>query len=194
MKKLYSLLVLLAFSAGAYAQCTVSFTYTTSGMTINVNATGVGAVVPYYAWSFGDAGTGTGASTSHTYTAAGTYSVCVIYADATDTSCYAYSCQNVTITASGIAVNSAPQFSVQATPNPFTTSTSINLTLDQSADVQVGIYDITGQKVAVMQDGKMSAGTHTLQWKPENLAEGIYFLRVEADGIIQTRKLVYTTN
>lgn len=193
--KIYSL-CLFAFFAVAiklHATCTVTWTYTSNGLTISANAVGTGAVAPFYAWSWGDAGTGTGASATHTYSTAGTYTVCCLYGDLTDTSCHDYNCQTVVITASGIATSARPQMEISAMPNPFTVATSISVTLSQPEKVNIVVYDITGQQVATIYDGQMENGQHIIQWKPDGMADGIYFLQIKAGEMTTARKIVFNS-
>jgi len=58
----------------------VTFSYTTSGLTVNVNAagstcSGSASNCDAYNWDFGDGGTGSGIATSHLYASAGTKSI-----------------------------------------------------------------------------------------------------------------------
>lgn len=65
-------------------------------------------------------------------------------------------------------------------PNPFNPATRISFELPESQHVTVGVYDITGRKIADLADGRYSAGQHTLTWNAGNRASGLYLIRMTA--------------
>lgn len=182
-------------AVGASAQCTVSYTYTANGLLVSATATGTGpATIPTYGWDWGDSNIGVGQSQNHTYASAGTYNVCAYYFDLADTaSCNATSCQSITVSAVGIADNAPTVLGVSSSPNPFGASTNITISLNRQEDVEISVYDITGKEVAVIHDGQLQSGITVLTWTPETLSEGVYFLRINAGGNIQTKKIVHTS-
>ncbi len=81
-------------------------------------------------------------------------------------------------------------------PNPFNPSTTIELTIPESAGkhikLQLDVFNLNGQKVATLFDGFKSAGTHRFVFNAVNLPSGIYFYRVSADGLTFSKKMVLT--
>jgi hypothetical protein len=85
-------------------------------------------------------------------------------------------------------------------PNPFNSETVIEYELPQSGEIQLVIYDVTGQRVATLASGLRQAGTYALRWDGRDdagrrLASGVYLYRLEApamtgDRMLQTRKLL----
>lgn len=71
-------------------------------------------------------------------------------------------------------------FAFQATPNPFNISTTFFYSLTASADVRLEIYDITGRKVADLDQGRQSGGHHAVYWSADALASGVYLARLSA--------------
>ncbi|MCB9357660.1 MAG: T9SS type A sorting domain-containing protein [Calditrichaeota bacterium] len=71
-----------------------------------------------------------------------------------------------------------------AYPNPFNPSTNITFVLPEAADVSLRAYNLLGQEVATLLQGRMEAGEHTMIWNAENsqsvLPTGVYFLRLDA--------------
>jgi hypothetical protein len=196
MKTIYSLFISasLFFTIGVSAQCTITSgpTVTPNGLMISVTGTGTGAAFPTYVYDWGDqTSPGISQTSTHTYAAAGTYTLCMYYVDGSNTSCLDSSCIPVTVVASGIQTNDRPQMEVSAMPNPFSVATSISVTLSQPVNVNITVYDITGQEVAIVYNGMMSNGQHTIQWKPDGMANGIYFLQIKAGDIVTARKIVY---
>ncbi len=77
-----------------------------------------------------------------------------------------------------------------ANPNPFNPITDISFTLTHDARVKLRVYDVAGRRVADLADGDMSAGLHQVRFAPRTLASGTYLLRLDADGEVQTSKLM----
>lgn len=196
MKKLYSFLTIAAVTLGftaANAQCTVTYTYTTNGLTINATATGVGAQqFPAYGWDWGDTQVTLNQQTaSHTYAMGGTYNVCVTYIDVFDTaSCNATSCQQVTVTSVGIINNQPLQVNVSASPNPFGSKTVLTLTNSQPTDVSVEVYNTVGQKVATVANEKMNGGIHLIEWNAFDVPAGVYFIQTKAGDLVKTIRVI----
>lgn len=79
---------------------------------------------------------------------------------------------------------------MQNYPNPFNPSTNIPFELDKSVKVSVNIYNMLGQKVSTIVNDAFPAGSHTVTWDATGLASGVYFYRLEAGGVVQTRKML----
>ena len=47
-----------------------------------------------------------------------------------------------------------------------------------------------GKKVAVLENKQKPTGTHTIEWKPENIGAGIYFIRLETKQGFLIRKVI----
>jgi flagellar hook assembly protein FlgD len=80
-------------------------------------------------------------------------------------------------------------------PNPFNPSTTIRFSLAQAGEAEVSIYDLLGQRVAVLVRGVQEAGPHVFQWNGRDdqgreLASGVILCRLQAGAQVETRKLV----
>jgi len=65
-------------------------------------------------------------------------------------------------------------------PNPFSDSTTLTFELASSSHVRVSLYNTLGQRVAVLLDEPRSAGTISLQVRPDDpWSAGTYVYRVE---------------
>lgn len=75
-------------------------------------------------------------------------------------------------------------------PNPFSSSTSFEYTLTDQSDVRLSVYNVIGQKVAVVVDAVQPAGTFKANFEAGTLSSGTYFVRLEAGNQTITRSIV----
>ena len=54
------------------------------------------------------------------------------------------------------------------------------------------MYNLLGQKVVTLVDEDFQAGMHSITWLPLDLANGVYFLRVQSGNCKVSKKMVYT--
>ena len=66
-------------------------------------------------------------------------------------------------------------------PNPFNPKTRIFITLPQSGNVKVNIYNILGQKVLADMDRYFNAGTSYIDLELKGLPNGIYIAKISID-------------
>ncbi len=74
-------------------------------------------------------------------------------------------------------------------PNPFNPTTNINFTLPAASNATLTVYNLLGQKVATLIDGRMRAGAHTVQFNARNLASGVYFYQLQAGDFTLQRRM-----
>jgi len=83
----------------------------------------------------------------------------------------------------------------QNVPNPFNAGTRIRYVLPSAGQVRLEIYNILGQRVAVLADGMQPAGTHAVRWdgrdhNDQALSSGVYLYRLSTEEGVRTRKMV----
>jgi len=79
-------------------------------------------------------------------------------------------------------------------PNPFGPTTTIGYSLPARSHVRLGVYDLAGREVAVIQNGEREAGPHEARWdgvdaEGVSLGAGVYFVRLDAGGETRTSKM-----
>ncbi|MCI0560093.1 MAG: T9SS type A sorting domain-containing protein, partial [Nitrososphaera sp.] len=65
-------------------------------------------------------------------------------------------------------------------PNPFNPSTLIKYGLPHDTQVKLEVYNVFGQRVAVLVNEKQKAGYHEIVFQNPALPSGMYFYRIQA--------------
>jgi hypothetical protein len=73
--------------------------------------------------------------------------------------------------------------------NPAKRRPEISFSIPEAMQVELSVYDLSGRTVARLADGVFKAGAHTIRWQPKAL-NGIYFIRLDAEGQKITKKMV----
>jgi hypothetical protein len=84
---------------------------------------------------------------------------------------------------------------LQNRPNPFAASTELAIGLPADSDLALEVYDVTGRQVDALRVAGAAAGWNRITIDARDrtgreLPAGVYFYRVEADGIALTRKMI----
>jgi len=75
-------------------------------------------------------------------------------------------------------------------PNPFNAATTIGFDLTRAGQVRLEVFDITGAKVATLLDERKTAGHYEVIWDASGQTSGIYFARLECEGLFRSVKLI----
>jgi hypothetical protein len=65
-----------------------------------------------------------------------------------------------------------------ARPNPFNPRTKIDFSIPREGKVSLRIFDVRGRLVATLVDGRMPAGSHSVDFDGAKLASGVYMMRL----------------
>jgi len=88
--------------------------------------------------------------------------------------------------------NSLPQqFALQQNyPNPFNPNTAIRFDLTKPSFVTLEVKNVLGQTVATLVNAYKTAGSHVVDFDASQLVSGVYWYRLKAGGVQQTRKML----
>jgi hypothetical protein len=75
-------------------------------------------------------------------------------------------------------------------PNPFNPSTTISYSLSKSSYVKLRVFNILGKEVTTLADGFQSAGNHSARFLASDMASGVYFYRLEAEGYTAMKQML----
>lgn len=80
-------------------------------------------------------------------------------------------------------------------PNPFNPSTTIAFSLPEEGSVRMTIYNIRGQRVRELINGRLTRGFHKVVWDGKdngnrNVSSGLYFVRIETGKTSTVRKIM----
>ena len=75
-------------------------------------------------------------------------------------------------------------------PNPFNPTVNIALDQNQTGSIKLAIYDIKGQKLAVLYDGVMQSGKTSFTWNALIYPSGIYFIKAISGNQTQVKKIM----
>ncbi len=80
-------------------------------------------------------------------------------------------------------------------PNPFNPTTRIAFTVAKRTWVEIAVYDVAGRRIASLLGKVMEPGRYEASWNGRTLsgaiaASGVYVCRLQAGGLVETRKLV----
>jgi hypothetical protein len=81
-------------------------------------------------------------------------------------------------------------------PNPFNPSTSIDFTIPVSGRVYLAVYNMLGQRIALLVDGHRDAGQYTVHFNPAelpsaDLPSGVYFYTMRSGDFTSTGRMLY---
>ena len=90
-----------------------------------------------------------------------------------------------------ISTTIPPSFALEQNyPNPFNPTTTIQFTLAKGANVKLKVFSIEGKEVATLVDEAVTPGVHTFRFEANGLPSGVYFYRIEAGELFQTKRLM----
>ncbi|MFN0213298.1 MAG: T9SS type A sorting domain-containing protein [Saprospiraceae bacterium] len=86
-----------------------------------------------------------------------------------------------------VAFSSTSSGTASASPNPFSEVLEVFLPASAAQQISLQLFNLSGQKVL---DQRFTGGQEQYSLSTEGLSTGFYLLRIEADGEVQTLKVV----
>jgi len=84
----------------------------------------------------------------------------------------------------------ANNFGVSVYPNPLKEKTTIKLNAVAGEVYTISLYNSLGQVIGNIYNDELIEGENSIDWTTANLSKGIYVLRIESQGQIQSIKLI----
>ena len=86
---------------------------------------------------------------------------------------------------------SSRQSPVVSYPNPFSSSTTFEYTLEEPGMVSLEIFNQIGQVEVVLVNEQQTAGTYQVMWNAEGMPAGIYYYSLRNGKLAQSGKIVF---
>jgi hypothetical protein len=86
------------------------------------------------------------------------------------------------------------QLQVKVFPNPFPEQVQFQFDITETSPVTLIIFDITGNKIAVLVDQVLEKDSYKLGWKPAQLLSGMYVYVLSAGKTRKTGKIILLNN
>lgn len=85
--------------------------------------------------------------------------------------------------------------SIKLLPNPMISNGIISVILEESAPVQIEIYQLNGQLIKTLENSRLSAGTHEFMWDGktnagDNMDAGVYLVKFQIGDETQIQKWI----
>ena len=79
---------------------------------------------------------------------------------------------------------------LQNYPNPFSKKTLITWQSAEKSQTRLFVYDVMGKVIEILVNEEIVAGEHKIYFDASELAEGVYYYQLRANGRVETRKMV----
>jgi len=79
---------------------------------------------------------------------------------------------------------------LQNYPNPFNPTTTIRFGLPHASEVKLEVFDLSGQRVAMLLNERKNAGFHAIEFEASSLSSGTYFYKLTAGSFGERKKLL----
>ena len=91
----------------------------------------------------------------------------------------------------GVSDELLERFSLsQNYPNPFNPETEIVFTLPRESSVRLEVFNLLGEVVGTVYEGRLGAGTHSCNWNGGDLGSGVYLYRLTAGAFVESKKML----
>jgi hypothetical protein len=75
-------------------------------------------------------------------------------------------------------------------PNPFNPTTEIPFSLGLDGWTRLDVFDVSGQRVALLVDGYLAAGIYGVTWDASSQGSGLYYYRLTSGDWSRTGRML----
>ncbi|MFA5012005.1 MAG: T9SS type A sorting domain-containing protein [Ignavibacteria bacterium] len=75
-------------------------------------------------------------------------------------------------------------------PNPFNPTTKIKFDVPKASSVKITIFDMLGKEISILVNGKLNAGSYSVDWNANDYPSGVYFYRMESGSFSNTKQMI----
>jgi hypothetical protein len=75
----------------------------------------------------------------------------------------------------------------EAYPNPFNPSTSFSFYIPEESNINLEVISVTGELITTLKTEDYPIGEHQVTWDATGFPSGIYFIRMRAISLVNTR-------
>jgi 5-hydroxyisourate hydrolase-like protein (transthyretin family) len=75
-------------------------------------------------------------------------------------------------------------------PNPFRERTTIKYCVPEKMKIRLEVFDLKGNKVKMLVDEIIEAGTHKVEFDSNKLTNGEYIYKLETKDYFDTKKMI----
>jgi FG-GAP repeat/Secretion system C-terminal sorting domain len=75
-------------------------------------------------------------------------------------------------------------------PNPFNPLTTISYQLSADGEIELSIYNMTGNIIKTLVNGMQNAGHYSVKFDAGDLPSGVYLYRLHAGGFVDIKKMI----
>jgi photosystem II stability/assembly factor-like uncharacterized protein len=75
-------------------------------------------------------------------------------------------------------------------PNPFNPITKIQFSIPKTSNIKLVVYDILGNEIEELVNGKQNAGIYQVEWDASNYTSGVYFYKLKSGDFTETKKMI----
>lgn len=79
---------------------------------------------------------------------------------------------------------------ISASPNPFSEAAAIRVSMPQSGEASLRLYDLSGRLVRILHSGRLEAGNHSFGLDAGRIPAGVYFIQLTGEGGTSTQRCV----
>jgi len=74
--------------------------------------------------------------------------------------------------------------------NPFNPVTTIDFSLPETDQACLAVHNLAGERVAVLVEGLVERGEHSVGFDASNLSSGVYFYTLSSGSLVDTKKMI----